>query len=199
MQYLEKVIYEFNRRKINGKRLSSKEIHVNNDEPKAEEISEEKEETFYDCLTTPATLSEAHVKSGRLLTFSYGLCLAVVYAQLTMLLYMVSFCAFRLGFLFLLACVAAIAYIVVKVSEKEELCQDCPQKKLKLIKWRQFSYLCNDYPKCINFCKNKNKSWGQPISLWQFSNLVKMLGITFFLSSKEYPKNTFTHSMRASH
>lgn len=92
---------------------------------------EEKDEKFHDCLTAPATeviSSVVDIKSGRLSKLSYGLCLAVVYSQLTMLMYMVFFCAFKLGFLFLLACVATIAYFVLKVSENKELCQDCPKK-----------------------------------------------------------------------
>lgn len=68
--------------------------------------------------TKSATLgaSDEGTKSERLLKLSFGLCLAVVYIQLTMLLLMIGFCAFKLGFFFLLACVATIAYFVLKVS-----------------------------------------------------------------------------------
>lgn len=137
--------------------MEIKECNVECNDIKADAISsEEKDEKFYECLTAPATTSEAEsIKSGRLLKLSYGLCLAVVYSQLTMLLYMVGFCAFKLGFLFLLACVATIAYFVLKVSENEELCQDCPQKTATKID--QMADNVNDYPKCINFCQNKRK------------------------------------------
>lgn len=110
--------------------MEIKKCNVECNDIKGETItSVEKDEKFYDCLTAPAIATEAEcIKSGRLLKLSYGLCLAVVYTQLTMLLYMVGFCAFKLGFLFLLACVATIAYFVLKVSENEELCQDCPKK-----------------------------------------------------------------------
>lgn len=104
---------------------------------KQDEISTEEDEKLLARLTEPTTTTpetkteSVNIKSARLLKFSYGLCLAVVYSQLTMLMYMAGFCAFKLGFIFLLACVATIAYFVLKVSEKEELCQDCPKKRAK--------------------------------------------------------------------
>lgn len=91
--------------------------------------SSQRDEKFYefakplkDSTTKPATLeaSDENVKSVGLLKLSYGLCLAVVYIQLSMLLLMIGFCAFRLGFFFLLACVATIAYLVLKVSKREK-------------------------------------------------------------------------------
>jgi hypothetical protein len=101
--------------------MEIKKCNVECNDTKAEDaIIAEQDENFYDCLTAPASTeaetSSVDLKSGRLLKLSYGLCLAVVYTQLTMLLYMVGFCAFKLGFLFLLACVATIAAIVLKVS-----------------------------------------------------------------------------------
>lgn len=70
--------------------------------------------------STKKSASDEDVKSVGLLKLSYGLCLAVVYVQLTMLLLMIGFCAFKLGFFFLLACVATIAYFMLKVSKKRK-------------------------------------------------------------------------------
>lgn len=95
---------------------------------------EKKASEFMGILEQSAALNKISLvksvdaKEIRLLKFSYGLCLLAAYIQLTILLFMIGFSAFKLGFLFLLACVVAIAYFVLKVSAKakEELCQDYP-------------------------------------------------------------------------
>lgn len=78
--------------------------------------NEKKEETFRDCGESRVTSSELTIeKRDRKLETASIICIAFVYVQFSMLLLMIGLSSLKVGLLFMLICVTAIAYTLLKV------------------------------------------------------------------------------------
>ena len=119
-QKLDKFIIEFNQLKAMRQRNSNKQSE-NTKTDKAELTTEttpskmignDVDEIFYDCNEEEITQR----KTDRFLKAASYASIVYIYAQLSLLVYLVSLSTLKLGILFMFVCVAAIAYFIMKVS-----------------------------------------------------------------------------------
>jgi hypothetical protein len=121
---LDKLIIEFNQLKAMRQRNSykverqtqntetDKKVELTAETTPSKIIGTDDDEIFYDCNEMEIT----ERKTDRILKAASYASIVYIYAQLSLLVYLISLSTLKLGMLFMFVCVAGIAYYILKVS-----------------------------------------------------------------------------------